>query len=72
MAKRSMINLCVLGCPLAPIYKGGREEEAGPYRVRPKCGVLLGLPSPSRVQSPTWNRTKGREKEKEGRGTPFP
>ena len=31
MAKeRSMINLCVLGCPLTPVYKGGREEVAGP------------------------------------------
>ena len=30
-AKRSMINLCVLGCPLALVYKGGREEEAGPH-----------------------------------------
>src|SRR6266496_3033500 len=34
------------------------------------CGVLLGLPSPSRIPPPTWNRKKGREKEKEGRGRP--
>src|SRR6266536_3670708 len=63
-------NMCVLGCPLAPVYKGWREEEAGPHRARPKCGVLLGLPSPSRIPPPTWNRKRGREKEKEGRGRP--
>ena len=70
MANRSMINLSVLGCPLALVYKGGREEEAGPHRVRPKCGVLLGLPSPSRIPTTIWNRKRGREKEKEGRGRP--
>ena len=57
-----------LGCPPAPIYKGAREEEADPRRGRAKCGVLLGLPSPNRIPPPTWNRKKGREKEKEGRG----
>ena len=25
-----MINLCVLGCPPTPVYKGGREEVADP------------------------------------------
>ena len=39
--------------------------------MRPKCGVLLGLPSPSRIPPPTWNRKKGREKEEEGRGRPL-
>ena len=67
-AKRSMINCCAFGVPPAPIYKGAREEEAGPRRGRTKCGVILGLPSPSRIPPPTWNRKKGREKEKEGRG----
>ena len=70
-AKGSMINLCVYGVHLGHVYKGWREEEAGPHRARPKCGVLLGLPSPSRIPPPTWNRKKGREKEKEGRGRPF-
>ena len=37
---------------------------------RAKCGVLLGLPSPSRIPPPIWNRKRGREKEKEGRGRP--
>src|SRR3990170_6578220 len=44
---------------------GGRPSYGAP-----KCGVLLGLPSPSRIPPPTWNRKKGREKEKEGRGRP--
>ena len=60
-----------LGCPPAPVYKGAREEEAGPRRGRAKCGVLLGLPSPSRIPPPTWSRKRGREKEKEGRGHPL-
>ena len=71
-AKGSMINFCVYGVPPGHVYKGWREEEAGPHRARQKCGVLLGLPSPSRIPPPTWNRKKGREKEKEGRGAPFP
>ena len=49
---------------------GGREEEAGPRRGRTKCGVLLGLPSPSTIPPPIWNRKRGREKEKEGTGRP--
>ena len=62
-----------LGVPPAPVYKGAREEEAGPRRACAKCGVLLGLPSPSRIPPPIWNRKRGREKEKEGRGhPPFP
>ena len=48
------------------------EEEAGPHRARPKCGVLLRLPSTSRIPLPTRNRKKGREKEKERRGRPLP
>src|SRR3954470_19079344 len=63
-----MINLCVYGVPPSHVYKGWREEEVCPHRARQKCGVLLGLPSPSRIPPPTWNRKKGREKEKEGRG----
>ena len=66
-----MIDLCVYGVPPGHVYKGWREEESGPHRARPKCGVLLGLPSPSRIPPPTWNRKKEREKEKEGRGRPL-
>ena len=40
-------------------------------RGRTKCGVLLGLPGPSRIPPPIWNRKRGREKEKEGRGRPL-
>ena len=57
------------GVPPAPVYKGARGEVAGP-RGCAKCGVLLGLPSPSRIPPPIWNRKKGREKEKEGRAPP--
>ena len=67
-------STCVsMGCSLATYIKDGGREEAGPHRARPKCGVLLGLPSPSRIPPPTWNRKKGREKEKEkeGRGRPL-
>ena len=43
------INLCVLGCPPAPVYKGARGEEAAGQGGRAKGGVLLppgvGLPS---------------------------
>ena len=67
---RLRINLCIYGMPPGHVYKGWREDEAGPHRTRPKCGVLLGLPSPSRIPPPTWNRKKGREKEKEGRERP--
>ena len=62
--------MCLWAAP-GHVYKGWREEEAGPHRARPKCGVLLGLPSPSRIPPPTWNRKRGREKEKEGRGRPL-
>ena len=67
------INLCVYGVPPGHVYKGWREEEAGPHRARPKCGVLLGLPSLSRIPPPTWNKEKGKG-EGEGRKgePPFP
>ena len=57
------------GVPPAPVYKGGGEEAGHKGRAKER-GVLLGLPSPSRIPPPTWNRKKGREKEKEG-GAPF-
>ena len=54
-----------MGCPLATYIKDGRRRRP----ARPKCGVLLGLPSPSKIPPPTYNRKKGREKE--GRGCPL-
>ena len=57
--------------PPAPVYKGWRRGGRPALRARQKCGVLLGLPSPSRIPRPSWNRKKGREKEKEGRGRPL-
>src|SRR3954470_23220094 len=36
------INLCVMGCPLAPVYKGGRGEVRPAPRGAPG-GVLLPL-----------------------------
>ena len=59
-----------MGCPPAPVYKGWRRGGRPALRARQKCGVLLGLPSPSRIPPPTWNRKRGREKEKEGRRHP--
>ena len=71
-AKRSTINLCVYGVPPGHVYKGWREEEAGPHRARPKCGVLLGLPSPSRIPPPIWNRKRGRERRRKEGGAHLP
>ena len=47
-AKRSRDQLLCLEVPPAPVYKGGRERPAleGAHQV---WGVLLGLPSPSRI-----------------------
>ena len=47
------INLC-LGCPPAPVYKGGREEEAGPKGWHALGGAILlqvGLPPPFPIRS---------------------
>jgi hypothetical protein len=62
-----MINCCVSGVPPGHVYKGWRGEEAGPHRAHPRCGV----PSPSRIPPPTWNRKRGREKEEQGRRRPL-
>ena len=46
-AKRSQGSIVVsLGCPPAPVYKGAREEEAGPRRGAPG----------SRIPTPSWSR----------------
>src|SRR4051812_3639782 len=70
-AKGSMINLCVLGCPLAPIYKGAMGEAGRPLGRARRGGVLLlvgvGLPFPS----PT-RMGKGRRRERrKGGAAPF-
>ena len=54
-----------MGCPLATYIKdGGRRRPA-------LIGCAQSVESPSRIPPPTWNRKKGREKEKEGRGRPL-
>ena len=47
-SKRSRDQLLCLEVPPAPIYKGGRERPAL-EGARQVWGVLLGLPSPSRI-----------------------
>ena len=47
--------------PLASVYKGGRRRRPASPRVRPKCGVLLGLQVLVGV-----HQEEGREKEGEG------
>ena len=68
-----MINLCVLGCPPAPVYKGGRGRCGRPPWGAPG-GVLLppgaGLPPLALVEkergapppSPCLIRTRGRRR----------
>ena len=63
------INLCVMGCPLAPVYKGGRGGGAAGPRGAPG-GVLLppgvGLPPLALLE-----KEGGREKEERGAPPPF-
>ena len=55
-----------MGCPLPPYIKDGGGEAGQPLgRAR-----RMEEGSPSRIPPPTWNRKRGREKEKEGRGRP--
>ena len=58
------------GVPPAPVYKGARGEEAGPRRGCAKCGVLLGLPSPSRIPPPLLEEEKGKEDRGGRKGPP--
>ena len=67
MAKNST---CVsMGCPLATYIKEGREEVASPSGARQLWGILLGLPSPSRIPLlfpiPSRRRREGGGGEKE-------
>ena len=64
------INLCVMGCPLASVYKGGRGGgAAGPMGA--PGGVLLqpgvGLPPLALLE-----KEGGREKEERGAPPPLP
>ena len=60
-----------MGCPLATYIKDGGRRRPAP-EGRAKCGVLLGLPSPSRIPPPVWNRKEeGKKRRKEG-GAPLP
>ena len=62
-AKGSMINLCVLGCPPAPVYKGARGA-AGPWGA-PRRGRS---PPPSRSRTPPFLVQLGGGRGKEGEG----
>ena len=62
------INLCVMGCPPAPVYKGGRGE----VRPAPR-GALGGVLLPPGVGLPPLallEKERGRVKEE--RGAPPP
>ena len=61
--ERSTDQLVYLEVPPAPVYKGWRRGGRPAPRALQKFGVLLGLPSPSRIPPPIWNRKRGREKE---------
>ena len=63
---RLKINLCVYGVPLATYIKEGREEVASPKEARKVWGILLGLPSPSRL--PLLFPIRSRREGKRGRG----
>ena len=77
MAMGSMINLCVYGVTPGHVYKGGRRRRPALEVARQVWGVLLGLPSPSRI--PLFLSEVGEKKEgkREGvgngrGGAPFP
>ena len=67
-----MINLCVYGVPPGHVYKGGEGRGGRPKGARQVWGILLGLPSPSRIPLlfpiPSRRRREGGRGEKEGGG----
>src|SRR3954468_6003238 len=58
----SRINLCVMGCPPAPVYKGARGRGGRPRRRRAK-----GSPTPTGSRTPSFLVGVG-EGGKKGRG----
>mgnify|MGYP005834725997 CR=1 FL=1 len=70
--ERSTNQLVCLEVPPAPVYKGGRERPAL-EGARQVWGVLLGLPSPSRIplSFPEKERRKEGEMEKEKGAAPL-
>ena len=59
---KTIVNMCVLGVPPSPVYKGARGGDRRPHRVRPKGGILLLLG----VDSPFTSQTRRGRKEEEG------
>ena len=57
-----LINLCVLGCPAPPVYKGARGEVGRPLWARQGGGVLLlvGV-GPPPFPTPTRREKEGEE-----------
>ena len=69
-----MINCCVYGVPLAPVYKGARGGGGRPGRGAPRGGVLLPLgvgPLPFLVGVGE-EEGKGEEEKERGGGPPCP
>ena len=52
--KDQLINLCVYGLPLSPIYKGVEEGEGRPSHGAPKGGVLLPVGGGLLLARPSW------------------
>ena len=75
--ERSTDQLVCLEVPPAPVYKGGRERSAL-EGARQVWGVLLGLPSPSRIPLLLSGVGEKKEGKREGVGkgkggaAPFP
>src|SRR3954464_15256130 len=59
----SRINLCVLGCPPAPVYKGAKGRGGRPGLVRQG-----GSPTPTGSRTPSFPNCRRRRGERGGRG----
>src|SRR5215216_6506811 len=69
---RLKINLCLLGCPPAPVYKGRRRGCRPAPRAHQKCGVLLGLQVLVGVHQKEEREKEGEGEEKERGGASPP
>ena len=66
-------NLCVLGCPPTPVYKGGEGEAGRPCRARQEEGVLLELQVLVGFHLEERRKKEGRGgREGKGGAAPFP